>query len=310
MNPFAGPGHAYSNHQSSPASSLPAGPLGGLLSPPESRRTSSNNDEKEQRPTARQSLPSIHEALGSEPPPLPYPAPPPSAPASASQQYFPSPSAVSPADQRARYSVDHINNQGPPNPFSQPPPPRSPFSTKSISIAPPPPPTHAQTDPLARPSFPSTQHNSKFTTLHPIRTTQSPTLSNTRPNPPYSSLPPQPASSYDAPASHSAGPMNPQYGFQQYPPNYGSMSAPASNTPSSSGYPPSEPVQHSAPPRYHAPAWRENPADFGRSQQEKKNDHLLPYGENVKRHLERFDLEASLNEVSCVYCVSQCSALT
>src|SRR5690242_21704977 len=66
LHPYSAPSHLQSNHQSSPASAVP-GSLGGLLSPPDSRRTS--GDEKEpQRPTTRQSLPSIHEALGSEQP--------------------------------------------------------------------------------------------------------------------------------------------------------------------------------------------------------------------------------------------------
>ncbi|CAG5179610.1 uncharacterized protein ALTATR162_LOCUS9372 [Alternaria atra] len=48
---YASPPHLHSNRQFSVASAVP-GSLGGLLSPPESRRTSSD-EKKSQRPTAR-----------------------------------------------------------------------------------------------------------------------------------------------------------------------------------------------------------------------------------------------------------------
>jgi glutamate--cysteine ligase catalytic subunit len=290
LHPFPGPLHPYSNHQSSVASSLPA-PSGGLLSPPESRRTS--GDEKEQigRPHARQSLPSIQEALGPDPP-LPYPPPPPSAPVPAPQSFFPPSSTASAVDHRPRnFSVDHINNQGPPNPFSQP---RSPFANKPASTAPPPPPTHVQTDPFPRTPYSSNQHNSKLPTLHPLRTTQSPPVPTSRPNPPYLSYPHQPSPANEAAAPHSAGPMNPQYPYPQYHPNH-PFSAPAQSGPNAR-YPPSS-ATYSAPPLYPPPSWRSDGPEFGHPD-EKKSSEKLYYGVSVKRHLESFDLEASLNEVS------------
>lgn len=290
LHPFPG-SHSYNNHQSTYANS-PSGPLGGLLSPPESRRTS--GDEKEQRPPVRQSLPSIHEALGSEQP-LSYPPPPPSAPATSSQSFFPPSSASSPADTRTRnFSVDQINNQGPPNPFSHP---RSPFMNKppptmTTTTGPPPPPPTSQTDSLPRPSFPSTQHNPKLPTLHPLRTTQSPPVSTPQPSAPFA-YPSQPSSAYESSAPRSAGPMNPQYGYSQFPPNY-PLSAPPPSGPNS-GYPPSA-ATYSAPAGYPPPSWRSDNSDMGH-REEKKRPSYDTYGESVKRHLETFDLEASLNEV-------------
>lgn len=311
LHPFPGQPLSHSNHQSSSASAG-QGPLGGLLSPPESRRTS--GDEKEQqRAPARQSLPSIHEALGGSDQSLafsaPAPAPPPSAPASVSQSYFPPPSTTSPADHRTRaFSSDFHSSQGPGNPFSHP---RSPFMTTptstSASTAPPPPPSQAHPDSLPRPSFseprPSfseprssfstPQHNPKLPTLHPLRTTQSPPPGPSRPSLPYSSYPPQPSSAYETSTPHSAGPMNPNYGYSQYPSNY-PLSAPAPGA-QGSAYPPSA-ATYSAPPRAYpgAPSWPES-----RLEEKKINRpaSLAPYGESVKRHLESFDLEASLNEV-------------
>ena len=335
LHPYASQPHSHSSHQSSSASTLP-GALVGLLSPPESRRTS--GDEKEQRGPTRQSLPSIHEALGAEQP-LSYPGPPPSVPASASQQYHPRSTTVSPSDTRSRtFSTDLHASQGPSNPFSHPHP-RSPFMGAPASTAPPPPPPQTQTDSLPRPSFseqrpsfaspraslsdprppfsdprsrPSfsdqrpvfsesrnpysgSQHNSKLNTLHPLRTIQSPPPGPSRPNIPYSSYPSQPSSAYETSAPHSAGPMNPNYSYSQYPPNY-PLSAPAPSGPSS-GYPPSSST-YSAPPRFPPPSWGSDNAELARLEEKKiGRSSLAPYGESVKRHLESFDLEASLNEV-------------
>lgn len=149
--------------------------------------------------------------------------------------------------------------------------------------------------PEPRNSYSASQHNSKLPTLHPLQTTQSPPPGHSRPNVPYSSYPSQPSSAYEASAPHSAGPMNPNYGYSQYPPNY-PLSAPAPSGPSS-GYPPSAST-YSAPSRYPPPSWATDKADLARME-EKKIGHssLAPYGESVKRHLESFDLEASLNEV-------------
>ncbi|KAF2643807.1 hypothetical protein P280DRAFT_217871 [Massarina eburnea CBS 473.64] len=286
-----------------PASAA-AGPLGGLLSPPESRRTSGDDEKEQQRP--RQSLPSIHE-LAFAPT-----APPPPAPASASQPHF-QPPTTSPVDHRTRPSFpsDLHGSQGPGNPFSHP---RSPYT--SASTVPPPPPPQAQPDSLPRPpyaeprpsfsdprpslserhSFPAPQHNPKLPTLHPLQTTQSPPPGPSRPNPPYSSYSAHPSAhpsgAYETQAPHSAGPMNHSYGYSQYPSSNYPLSAPAPGAPNSA-YPPST---YSAPPRPYPnpPSWPEH-----RLEEKKINrSSLAPYGESVKRHLESFDLEASLNEMA------------
>ncbi|KAH7132259.1 hypothetical protein B0J11DRAFT_427731 [Dendryphion nanum] len=280
------PSHVYRDHQSSSASTLPP-PLRGLPSPPESRRMS--GDEKEQRPPARQSLPSIHEALGSEQPLSTYPPPPPSAPITAPPPFLPPSTTTSPSDLRGRtFSADHIHTQGPPNPFSHP---RSPFMGVSTSTAPPLP-AHTQSDSLHRPSLPPSHNNSKLPTLHPIRTNPSPPPGTSRAYPPF---PPQQSSAINSPSVRSAGPMNPQYGYTQYQPGY-PQSAPVLSGPNP-GYPPPASA-YSAPPRYPPPSWREN-TDFGGPEDKKgARPSLAPYGESVKRHLESFDLEASLNEMT------------
>ncbi|KNG45460.1 glutamate-cysteine ligase [Stemphylium lycopersici] len=301
LHPYAGSSHLHSNHQSSVASTVP-GSLGGLLSPPESRRTS--GDEREtQRATARQSLPSIHEALGGSEQPLSYPAtvPPPSSITSAPQHYHPSSAAPSPAEQRPRQYPPDLQHagQGPSNPFSHP---RSPYLASSAPQAgPPPPPAPVHTESLPRPPFSdprppysTPQHNPKLPSLHPIKTAQSPPPSATRPNPPYSSYPP-PASNYESSAPQSAGPMNHQQHYPHYPPSYPS-SAPSASTPNSA-YPPSAST-YSAPPRYAPQSWQDN-SEMARLEEKKiGRSSLAPYGESVKRHLESFDIDASLNEMA------------
>ncbi|KAF2502394.1 hypothetical protein BU16DRAFT_7191 [Lophium mytilinum] len=285
--PFPGPPPPYSNHQSTGASST--GALSGLISPPESRRTSSEN-EKEQRQSARQSLPSIHEALG-DGQPLSYPAPPPSAPVSAPQHYQPSP-ATSGADVRPRTYSSDLQSQGPSNPYAHP---RSPYTTPAPpSTSGPPPPPPPQVESLPRPPFSSSSHNPKLPTLHPLRT-QSPPINASRPSVPYSPYSQQaPPSTYE-PAPSSAGPMNPPYGgYNQYSQHYGPYSAP---TPGAPGpvYPPGAP--YSAQARYPPPSWRND--DMSRVEENKRAGRTgpPPYGDSVKRHLDTFDFEASLNEM-------------
>lgn len=297
LPPHPGSSHLHGTHQSPPTSAVP-GSLAGLLSPPDSRRTS--GDEKDvYKPVARQSLPSISEALGAEQS-LPYAGPvppPPSAPAPTSQHY--APTNASPSDSRKRpFEPDSYSAQGPPNPFSQP---HSPYVGTSAHVPPPPPPPPPQTqlDSVPRPPYdahppyPSSQHNPRLPSLHPIKTTQSPPPSVARQ--PYSSYPPAPPPVYDPPAPQPAEPVHHQYGYSKA--HYPSYPPPP---PVSNGPPPAYPPQtstYSAPPRYYPTSLRDNTE--ARLEEKKLNRaSLAPYGESVKRHLDSFDLEASLNEVS------------
>ena len=300
LNPL----HPHSHHplQSSAANALP-GPLGGLLSPPDSRRTSGEEELQRAPAPARQSLPSIQEALGTSEQPHAFSAPapvPPLGPTSAPQSYFSS-ATTSPTDQRNRtFSTDLHGSQGPSNPFAQT---RSPFMTTSTTAPPPPPLPPAPLDPQprssfsesrpsyseTRPSFSAPHQPSKLPALHPLRTNPSPPPASARSSYSYASYPPQSSAAYESAAPHSAGPMNPNYGYQQQYPSTYPLSAPtpgASSTylPPTASYPP--------PPRPFTGQWDNRP-------EEKKLNRvtLAPYGDSVKRHLENFDLDASLNEV-------------
>jgi hypothetical protein len=294
LHPHPGPSHLHGSHQSSPASAVP-GSLAGLLSPPESRRTS--GDEKDvYKQAARQSLPSISEALGAEQT-LPYPGPvppPPSAPAPSSQHYAPVTATTSPSDSRKRpFEPDSYSAQGPANPFSHP---RSPYIGAPASQVPRP--------PYEPQPYSTQQHSSRLPSLHPIKTIRSPPPPVARPNPPYSSYPPAPTPAYEPPAPPPAEPMN-QYGYSQpqyasYPPSAPAPPGPpAAYPPSTAAYPP--------PSRYYPTSLRDNTE--ARLEEKKLNRaSLAPYGESVKRHLDSFDLEASLNEVCInkVFCSSPC----
>lgn len=290
LHPFAPPPHLHSNHQLPPASSASAS-LAGLLSPSDMQRPS-GNDKDPQRHTARQSLPSIHEALGAEPP-RSYPSivPPPPAVSSGPKHYPSSSATTSPSDQRARHFSSDFNSV--PSSASSFSHPRSPFLSSSASQAPPPP-SHQTIAEPPRPSFATSPHNSNLPALHPLKTTQSPPTSTTRPNNPYSSYP-QPPTTHDTKTPQSATSMNHHYPYPHYSPGY-PLSAPSTN----SAYPPSTST-YSAPPRYPPPSWRDGSEMVAPEEKKINRSSLAPYGESVKRHLESFDLEASLNEVCIVY---------
>jgi hypothetical protein len=77
------------------------------------------------------------------------------------------------------------------------------------------------------------------------------------------------------------------YGYTPYPPRY----AQSSQTPTSGPiYQPS--AQFAAPPPP-TPAWKQE----GSTRYSDERSPSAPYGESVKRHLDLYDLEASLNEV-------------
>ncbi|KAI9748671.1 MAG: hypothetical protein M4579_007154 [Chaenotheca gracillima] len=281
----------------STASSVPA--ITGLISPPESRRTS--GDEKEPPPAPpRQSLPSIFEALGE--PPLPYGTPvsvaPPahhtsSAHLTPSTHYSPTtstiprshPEAVQDTSQRHRFNHPPTQNGPPSHPHASSfPPPPPPLST----------PTQSDTRRVSLPSAYSQESHSHAQTLPTLRT-DGPTARSDSP-----AQRPHPSPRYEqGPASatsmHSSSGFGGPYQHQSYPPPQ--MGHPASATSS-----------YHSPSSYgpHVPfAARFDGSEVARvqeAQQTYKGLKGVPqgerYGNSVKRHLEFFDLEASLNEIA------------
>ncbi|QDS76169.1 hypothetical protein FKW77_007702 [Venturia effusa] len=296
----------YSQHHA-PSASAPSSagppPSNNLISPSGSRRTSGEDHPQPPPPPSapRQSLPSILEALGGSDPALAYPTQQPGPPSTVPGPAFFQNPATSSADIHRRptfasgppdlhRSVElhraaeliptgGIHRPADPHRYSHIPPPQSPYMSR-----PPPqqglrPPTPtSQTHSEGRQAYP-TQH-ARLPSLHPIRTGNSPVMTpRTTGYPPHQ----QPSPGYE-PAPHS-GPASyngyPQYGSPSY--QYPQSTSGPVYTPSAASAPP--------PPRYpqSQPAWPSN-HDYQNGTDER--------GETVKRHLDTFELEASLNEIA------------
>lgn len=124
--------------------------------------------------------------------------------------------------------------------------------------------------------------------LH-LQTSQS--VRNDRPEKPY-----RPATPPHEPSSHSAGSMGPPssftYGYTPYPPRYAEPAPPTAGPiyqPSAQYAPPSSTVSS---------AWKSE----GSSTRFVPDDRTsnTTYGDSVKRHLDQYDLEAALNDVSLI----------
>ncbi|KAJ5106029.1 Zinc finger NHR/GATA-type [Penicillium alfredii] len=240
-----------------PATSAPPQP--GYTSPPESRRVM--EDEKD-RHTPRQSLPSIHEALGNDNP-LPYPAPT-SAPPSQSTHTAPHSHLI------GRSSGE--GPAGPPNPFNGP-----------------------ATAPLMRePGFPH-QAEASRTSLTSINTQESRNASlqslSTGKSPTQSaktgitSVSGSQNSGYEYSAPPSAGSVASPNGYSHFPPNYSFQSQ--SNGPA------------------YAPAPFDNRPYMGTPRMDEAKGAFVgrpipgqPHSDSVKRHLDVYDVETSLNEIA------------
>ncbi len=239
----------------------------GVPSPPNSRRTSS---EEQQPPTqARQppSLPRLHEALegvnGMKYPPGAPPPPPPSSQHISTSSFFPTPPAVATSDSARR-------------PFE----PQSTYGEAKNSYSSHSTPTTAHHPSPRSNSFPGPSGYSslphKAPPVPPIRTGGSPTGSARRPSGPYQpSHPPTPfePSPQSAPASSYSG-------YSNYQSTY--------------SYQPETPTGH-------APAVLSAPGQFTAGQREQESSDRkpnTPYGESVKRRLDHFQFQTSLCDVS------------
>ncbi|RDW86910.1 GATA-type sexual development transcription factor NsdD [Aspergillus mulundensis] len=230
-----------------------AGP--GYISPPEPRRA---EDEKEKAP--RQSLPSIHEALGNDNP-LPYPAPtsaPPQQPNSAPPPHHLSSNFV------GRSSGE--GPSGPPNPFSNG---SSFLRESSLSHQP-----QLQTEPSRSSLASLNTTDSRNASLHSISSGKSPTQSASTGITSINGSQTGPAYDYNAPPS--AGSVASPSGYSGFSQPYPFQSQP----------PPGAPV-------YPAAAYESRPYEV-------KSGIPGPFGhqnDSAKRHLDVYDIESSLTEM-------------
>ncbi|KAL8817656.1 MAG: hypothetical protein Q9223_003558 [Gallowayella weberi] len=281
---YSGPPPPYS-YPSSTASSVVGGHTNGYLSSPIESRPILNNDKKEQQQLIKQSLPSIHEAIHKEPQPISItsllskatPAPPPSHSTQQTSNHNPtSPSYRSYRDlPSAGPPSNPSRTQSSPNSHSDPAqshrPPRPVIDTTSSRQ-----PGSATREPHYPPMLPP-------------RTIPSPSPV-TRPAMPPSSFPLS-SPAYE-PVPRPTSLMNPQHPYNSYPIPHQYASPMSAKT-----------SIHQPPSPSNGQTWRypdreaERPEDLRRIGV--KESLLKPsFGEAVKRHLDNFDLETSLNEVS------------
>ena len=273
---YSGPPPPYS-YPSSTASSVVGG-TNGYISPPESRRHT--EEEKEPILPKLQSLPSIHEALGNDQhisinSLLSKTSAFSQAPPAESQRSPTSPISHS-KPELTPSRVQPTFAQGYPSAYRAPERSekvlRSPLSPRlHIDVAP------HQYPPSATPRYPHQQSS---------RTSSSPMIS-TRPTV-YPGAQTQSSPTYD-PSPRTAQPMSSQYAYSPFHPTY--------------AYPiPSSAVPSHQPPPLQPPTWRSAGSDIDRAEEARKaasrsSPRYQAYGETVKRQLDIFDLETSLNEV-------------
>lgn len=270
---YAAPPPPYTYTPTAPgANSLP----GGYISPPESRRTS--DDDKE----PKRSLPSISEALGKAHDSLFSPGPPPTQ-AHSHTPISSAPVASSPTIHRTFPDSVH---SGPPNPFA---------AIQGMS--------NFGSEAEGRPQHPLRResHNEEIRTSNQrISTVDSASVSAHTTSTSSPLLRQSPHTIY--PHSQSS-PM--------YPPTSAPVPAPGYRTyaPTSFSFPPPPPPPASAFPTYqHAYSgpsnqWRSDGSEINRADEVRKAASKRSpgaghhYGESVKRHLDTFEFETSLNEV-------------
>ncbi|KAK4508369.1 hypothetical protein PRZ48_002107 [Zasmidium cellare] len=246
--------------------------------PPESRRTSEHEKDGAKQ-TTRQSLPSISEALGVDSQTAFASAPPP--PSSLQSTHLPHPQSTAPASPSptSRRSYPMEPPQAPPSSFST--------STSYFSQYRSEPPQHQPTppEPARTPAaYPPVQESKPplhLSTSQPASRPSQPSIYGRAPEPP---------SSYEHASQQPAGSMGPPssfpYGYTPYPPRYANPTPPAS-TASGPIYQPS--TTYGAP--HASGGWKSENAS-------RYDDRQAGYGDNVKRHLDFYDLEGALNEIA------------
>ncbi|EPS27088.1 hypothetical protein PDE_02029 [Penicillium oxalicum 114-2] len=260
-----------------PTTSAPSQP--GYLPPSEPRRLVDDDKDKS---AGRQSLPSIHEALGNDNH-LPYPS---SASAPPSQSGH---SAPPPPPQHLLGRAGVEGPSGPPNPFSNG------AASTSLMREPtyPSHPTQLHTETSSRTSLPSVNtQDSRNASLQSLSTGRSPTQSAKTA---MTSITGSQNSTYDYSAPPSAGSIASPVGHGQFPSNYSFNPSqqphpPPAHLPNGSSYHPSQ---------YDGRAYSGVPRmDDGKNGFASRPHPPQPHSESVKRHLDIYDVETSLNEIS------------
>ncbi|KAF7592704.1 hypothetical protein BBP40_012608 [Aspergillus hancockii] len=250
----------------------------GYISPPVARRAL--EEEKEKQHPQRQSLPSIHEALGNDNP-LPYPAP---------TSAAPQPTSNAPHSHLLSSNV--IGRQtgeapsGPPNPFSNGTPSGSYMRDSAY------PQTQLQAE-ASRASLVSVNtQKSRNPSIQSLSSGKSPTQSAKTGITSISGS--QTGSGYEYSAPTSAGSIASPNGYGAFPQNFPFHSQPPPNAPT-------YPAPYDS--RPYGAAWKSGVPETARVDEMKGGlagrsvPGQIP-GDSVKRHLDVYDVETSLNEIA------------
>ncbi|KAL8931375.1 MAG: hypothetical protein Q9211_007007 [Gyalolechia sp. 1 TL-2023] len=281
---YSGPPPPYSYPSSTAGSVIGNRANGnGYISPPtEPRKTT--DEEKEQQQAGRHSLPSIQEALNREQPL--------SITSLLTQTSVPPPPS---------HQIQQTTNPSPTSPT------RHSYPDNSLTGSAPTP-ARTRSSPIHSEGLPRTHHSSR-----PTLDTMSSRLPSTATRETHypAMLPPR---GVPSPAGVSRGPL-PSSAFRHSSPPYDSLPRPApmmnstqtyASYPTSYSYAPPMPIVAASyqPPSPSDPSlWRHGEPEVDRTRdyrpQPMKESMVKPtFGEAVKRHLEHFDLETSLNEVA------------
>ncbi|KAB8259115.1 hypothetical protein BDV32DRAFT_60050 [Aspergillus pseudonomiae] len=253
----------------------------GYISPTDSRRVLEEEKEKQQSQPQRQSLPSIHEALGNDNP-LPYPAPTSAAPQQ--PQHAPHSHLLS-SNVIGRPTVEAP--PGPSNPFSNVIS-SGPYVVRDSAY--PQPQLQAE---ASRGSLASvTTQDSRNHSIQSLSSGKSPTQSQKTGITSIAGS--QTGSAYEYSAPTSAGSIASPNGYGPFPQNFSFQSQPPPNAPA-------YPVAYDT--RPYGTTWKSGVPEMARVE-EMKAGHTgraiagqIP-GDSVKRHLDVYDVETSLNEIA------------
>ncbi|KAJ9286669.1 transcriptional regulator family: GATA type zinc finger [Paecilomyces variotii] len=283
---YSGPPPPYSYPSSTSSAPLQS----GYISPPDSRRAVEDEKDQSHSQPQRQSLPSIHEALGNDNP-LPYTGPPSSGPPSQPAHHAPPPL---PANLISRSSVE--GPPGPPNPFSNGSTsapylrePAYPYQNGQAGLS------QAEASRSSLASLNS--QDSRNPSLPSLSSGKSPTQSSRTGAPSLQVS--QTSSAYEYSAQGSVGSMASPTTYSPYNQSFSYQSQPSSGT----GSYPSAPYD-SRP--YTGVPWKAGAAEQHRMEEMKRSLVTRPampgqpHSDSVKRHLDSYDVETSLNEITDV----------
>ncbi|KAL8924046.1 MAG: hypothetical protein Q9172_002875 [Xanthocarpia lactea] len=280
---YSGPPPPYS-YPSSTTSSVTGGHSNGYIASPTESRHILNEDQKEQQQATKQSLPSIHEALTREPLSI----------TSLLTNTTPAPLAPS---QPAQYASSHSPTSPGYRPYREPP-----SAAPASNII------RTHSSPNHHPEQPRSLHSPRPV----VDTNNSRHTSSITREPQYPPMLPPRTIPSPAPVSR---PSMPALNFRHSSPAYESVprSAPTMNPPHAytpysvpCSYPPpisSITTSQQPPSPSNVSNWRYGEPEVDRSEEyrrvaAKESIEKRSFGEAVKRHLDSFDLETSLNEIA------------